>query len=111
MSGFYTNLKKDVKDNSEFRKILFTTDTQQLVNMSLRPNQEIGLETHYDVTQFIYIIAGTGIAEIDEEYYALIKGSAVVIPPGIEHNIVNISKTEDLKLFTIYSPPEHDTNF
>jgi len=108
MSGYYTNLIKEAKQNKEYRKVIYTVpDSQQLVLMSLSPRQEIGLEQHPGTTQFIHIVSGIGIAEMDNEFYAIGKGSTVIVPPGIEHNIINVSDTKDMKLYTIYSPPEH----
>jgi mannose-6-phosphate isomerase-like protein (cupin superfamily) len=75
--------------------------------MSLRPGEEIGLETHDDRDQFIRVEAGTGKAILNGEEKALADGSAVVIPAGTQHNIVNTSQSDALKLYTIYSPPEH----
>jgi mannose-6-phosphate isomerase-like protein (cupin superfamily) len=75
--------------------------------MTIGPGDEIGLETHDDVDQFIRIEAGHGRAILDGREHALEDGSSVVIPAGTEHNIVNVSKSEPLRLYSIYSPPEH----
>jgi mannose-6-phosphate isomerase-like protein (cupin superfamily) len=75
--------------------------------MALRPGEEIGMETHDDVDQFIRVEAGEGVAILDGEEHPLRDGSAVVIPAGTKHNVVNRSRGEALKLYTIYSPPEH----
>lgn len=92
----------------EFPKtILFTGPNSQLVVMALKAGEEIGMEMHDDVDQFISVEAGQGKAILDGKEYALADGSAVVIPAGTEHNIVNTSSTESLKLYTIYTPPEH----
>ena len=107
MAGYLTNIEKDTLDNLKFRRVLFTGPHTQLVVMALKPGEEIGLEVHDDVDQFIRVEAGKGIALLDDQEHALEDGSAVVIPAGTKHNIVNSSRTETLKLYTIYSPPEH----
>ena len=107
MPGFTVNIEEKTARNEFFREVLFTAPHSQLVVMSLEPGEEIGLETHGGIDQFIRIEAGRGKAVLNGQEYALEDGSAVVIPAGIEHNIVNLSKTEKMKLYTIYSPPEH----
>jgi mannose-6-phosphate isomerase-like protein (cupin superfamily) len=107
MSGYVTNIEKKTLENDNFREVLFTGPQSQLVVMSLRAGEEIGLETHHDRDQFIRVEAGTGKAILNGEEYKLSDGSAVVIPAGTEHNIVNSSSSEELKLYTLYSPPEH----
>jgi mannose-6-phosphate isomerase-like protein (cupin superfamily) len=107
LSGYVTDIEEKTLQNSYFREVLFTDPHLQLVVMSLLPGEEIGLETHHDVDQFLRIEAGEGKALLNGEEHALRDGSAVVVPAGTEHNIVNTSTTEPLKLYTIYSPPEH----
>lgn len=107
MSGFVVDIEEKTQQNENFREVLFTAPQSQLVVMTLQPGEEIGLETHDDVDQFIRVEAGTGKAILNGEEKALADGTAVVIPAGTEHNVVNISPTEALKLYTIYSPPEH----
>ncbi|HEY0707629.1 MAG TPA: cupin domain-containing protein [Polyangia bacterium] len=107
MAGYLTNIEKDTLENLKFRRVLFTGPHAQLVVMALKPGEEIGLETHDDVDQFIRVEAGTGVAHLDGKEHAIEDGSAVVIPAGTKHNITNSSRTEVLKLYTIYSPPEH----
>lgn len=107
MSGYITNIEAKTLENDFFREVLFTAQRMQLVVMALQPGEEIGLESHDDVDQFIRVEAGQGKAILDGEETDLADGSVVVIPAGTEHNIVNISQTEPLKLYTIYSPPEH----
>jgi mannose-6-phosphate isomerase-like protein (cupin superfamily) len=74
--------------------------------MSLRPKEEIGLETH-SLDQFIRVEAGSGIAVLDGLEHQISDGMAVVIPAGTKHNVINFSDRNELKLYTIYSPPEH----
>jgi len=107
MAGYHTDIEKKSLDNSYFREVLFTGPNSQLVVMALKPGEDIGMETHDDTDQFIRVEAGTGKAVLDGKEFTLQDGSAVVIPAGAEHNIINTSSTEPLKLYTIYTPPEH----
>lgn len=107
MAGFHTNIEKKTLSNGYFREVLFTGPHSQLVVMSLKPGEDIGMETHGDVDQFIRVEAGSGKAVLNGKEHILEDGSAVVIPAGVEHNVVNTSGTEPLKLYSIYSPPEH----
>lgn len=107
MAGYLTNIEKKTLENSRFRQVLFTGPHTQLVVMALKPGEDIGLETHDDVDQFIRVEAGNGTALLDGKEHVLEDGAAVVIPAGTKHNIINNSRTEALKLYTIYSPPEH----
>ncbi|MBU1033920.1 cupin domain-containing protein [Patescibacteria group bacterium] len=107
MSGFFVKLEEETLANTNFRKVLFTAPHSQLVLMSLKPSEDIGMEVHEDNDQFIRIDAGHGQAIIDGEVFDLADGSAVVIPAGSQHNIINLSETEDLKLYTVYSPAHH----
>lgn len=107
MAGFVTNIEKKSLENNFFREVLFTGPNSQLVVMSLKPGEDIGMETHGDVDQFIRVEAGSGKAILNGKEHSLEDGSAVVIPAGVEHNIVNGSRTEPMKLYTVYSPAEH----
>jgi len=107
MSGYHTDIERKSLENSYFREVLFTGPHSQLVVMALKPGEEIGQETHPDTDQFIRVEAGEGKAILDGQEYSLADGSAIVIPAGTEHNIVNTSSTEPLKLYTVYTPPEH----
>ena len=104
--GYVTNIEEDTLENQDFRRVLYTTENTQLVLMSLRANEEIGEEIH-DLDQFIRVEAGQGLAVLDGTAHRLSDGSAVVIPAGTKHNVINVSDTEELKLYTLYSPPEH----
>jgi mannose-6-phosphate isomerase-like protein (cupin superfamily) len=106
-AGYLTNIESKTLENTYFREVLFTGPHAQLVVMALGPGEEIGLETHDDVDQFIRVEAGHGSAILDGKEHPLADGSAVVIPAGTSHNVVNKSQKESLKLYTIYSPPEH----
>ncbi len=107
MAGYAVDIEKATLDNTYFRKVLFTGPKSQLVLMTLKPGEDIGKETHDDIDQFVRVEAGTGKAVIDGKEHALKDGSAVVIPAGSEHNVINTSSNEPLKLYTIYTPPEH----
>lgn len=107
MKGYFTNIEKDTLENENFRKVLYTSKHSQLVLMSLRPKEEIGMEVHPENDQFFRIEKGKGECIIDGNRYELEDGVAIVVPAGAEHNVINTSDTEELKLYTIYSPPHH----
>ena len=107
MKGFNTNIEKDTLENNNFRKVLYTSKHSQLVLMSLLPGEEIGMEVHAENDQFFRFEKGQGKCIIDGNEYALEDGSVIIVPAGAEHNIINVSETEDLKLYTIYSPAHH----
>jgi mannose-6-phosphate isomerase-like protein (cupin superfamily) len=105
IKGLVTDIEKDTMSNKNFRKVLYTGKNSQLVLMSLIPGQDIGEETH-DVDQFFRVDSGSGKAIIDGKESSIKDGSAIVIPACAKHNIINSGK-EDLKLYSIYSPPHH----
>jgi mannose-6-phosphate isomerase-like protein (cupin superfamily) len=107
MKGYNSNIEKETLENSNFRKVLYTAKHCQLVLMSLKPNEDIGMEVHTDNDQFFRFEKGQGKCIIDGNEYSVADGFAVVVPAGAQHNIINISATEDLKLYTIYSPAHH----
>jgi mannose-6-phosphate isomerase-like protein (cupin superfamily) len=107
MSGYVTNIERDTLANEDYRRVLFTGPNTQLVLMTLRPGEEIGLEKHEGHDQFIRVESGTGVAVLDGKEHALGDGVAVVIPSGTEHNVVNTTRQAPLRLYTLYSPPEH----
>ena len=107
MKGYVSNIEKETLENENFRKVLYTSKHSQLVLMSLAPNEEIGMEVHSDNDQFFRFEKGQGKCIIDGNGYDVKDGSAVVVPAGAQHNVVNVSGTEDLKLYTIYSPAHH----
>ena len=106
MKGYSDNIENITKANNNFRKVLYTGKHNQLVVMSLKPGEEIGAEIHPDHDQFFRIDAGEGKCVIDGNEYAISDGFAVVVPAGANHNVINTG-TDDLKLYTIYSPAEH----
>lgn len=107
MKGYIADLGPAAKKNMDFRRVLYTGSKSQLVLMRLRPAEDIGEEVHSDVDQFFRIEEGEGVAVIDGMRYPLRSGSGVMVPAGAKHNVINTSRTLDLKLWTIYSPPEH----
>ena len=107
MKGFVSNIEKDTLENGNFRKVLYTSKHNQLVLMSLKPKEEIGMEIHNENDQFFRFEKGQGKCVIDGNEYELKDGSAIIVPAGAQHNIINVSSAEDLKLYTIYSPAHH----
>lgn len=107
MKGFRANIEKETLANDNFRKVLYTGKHSQLVLMSLKPKEEIGMEVHQDNDQFFRFEKGQGKCVIDGNEYELEDGVAVVVPAGAEHNIISTSESEELKLYTIYSPAHH----
>ena len=106
-AGFHVNIEDRTEENEYFREVLYTGEHSQLVVMALQPGEEIGLETHEGRDQFIRVEEGSGTAILNGQKIALEEDSALVIPAGVEHNVLNTSIKEPLKLYTIYSPPEH----
>ncbi len=107
MKGFNTNIEKDTLDNNNFRKVLYSAKHSQLVLMSLKPKEEIGMEVHPDNDQFFRFEKGQGKCIIDGNEYDVADGSAIIVPAGAQHNVINTSDAEDLKMYTIYSPAHH----
>jgi len=107
MKGYFAPIEKETIENTNFRKVVYTAKHCQLVLMSLKPNEEIGMEVHPDNDQFFRFEKGTGKVIIDGNEYAVMDGSAIIVPAGAEHNVINLSASDDLKLYTIYSPAHH----
>jgi len=108
MIGYVGPIERTTLENSSFRQVLFTGTYAQLVVMALQPGEEIGNEVHGDVDQFFRIEAGQAKFVLnDTEEHVVGDGDAVVVPAGTHHNVINVSSDEPLKLYTIYSPPEH----
>ncbi len=107
MPIFADNIEQITLDNNNFRKVLSTNEHSQLVVMSLKPMEEIGMEVHGNVDQFFRIEAGQGKVIANDQEYEISDGYAIIIPAGTNHNVINTSETEDLKLYTIYSPANH----
>jgi mannose-6-phosphate isomerase-like protein (cupin superfamily) len=107
LKGYVVVVEKETKKNTDFRHVLYSGKHSQLVLMSLEPGEEIGEETHEDVDQFFRFEKGEGKVIIDGIEHLVKDGYAVIVPAGARHNVVNTSKRAKLKLYTIYSPPEH----
>ena len=107
MKGFETNLESETLKNTDFRRVLYTGKHSQLVLMCLAPGEEIGMEVHGHIDQFFRFEKGEGKVFIDGNAYKVKDGSGAIVPAGAQHNVVNTSKNMPLKLYTIYSPPEH----
>ena len=106
MKGYIINIKEAAKENNNFRKVLYTAKNSQLVVMSLEPGEEIGEEVH-NLDQFIRVEKGEGKAVLDAMEHNIEDGFAIVVPAGVKHNIINTSGSEEMKIYTIYSPPNH----
>ena len=104
--SYIINIEQESLLNKNFRKVLYTAKNSQLVVMSLLPKEEIGEEVH-QLDQFIRVEAGQGKAVLNDKEYEIVNGFAIVIPAGTKHNIINTSEMEEMKLYTVYSPPNH----
>ena len=107
MPGYHADIEAETLSNTNFRKVLFTGAHCQLVLMSLLPSEEIGMEVHANVDQFFRFEAGQGKAIMNGEETVFKANDVVIVPAGTNHNIINTSATEPLKLYTIYSPANH----
>lgn len=107
MKGYTSNIEELTLVNSYFRQVLYTTKNMQLVLMSLKPKEDIGFEVHSENDQFFRFEKGQGKVIIDDNEYLVSDGSVVIVPKGSNHNIINTSETEELKMYTIYAPAHH----
>jgi mannose-6-phosphate isomerase-like protein (cupin superfamily) len=107
VAGYSVDIEQRTLESDHFREVLYTGPHMQLVIMTLKPGEEIGLERHEGHDQFIRVEAGEGVALLDGERHALADGVSVVIPAGTEHNVINTSRTQPMRLYTLYAPPEH----
>lgn len=107
MKGFKNNIEKATLENNNFRRVLYTAKHSQLVLMSLLPKEEIGMEVHKGNDQFFRFEKGEGECIIDGHKYIIGDGSGIIVPAGAKHNIINTSKSESLKFYTVYSPAHH----
>ncbi len=105
MKGYVINIEETAKENNDFRRVLYTAKNSQLVLMSLKAGEEIGMEMH-TLDQFFRVEKGEGKAVIEGVEHEIKDGSAIVIPAGTNHNIINTG-SQEMKLYTIYSPPNH----
>lgn len=107
MTVYVGNIEEETKKNKNFRKVINTAANSQLVLMTLQPGEDIGAEVHEEHDQFFRIEEGEGKAVINGKEFNVEDDWAVVVPAGADHNVINTSKTKVMKLYTIYSPPEH----
>jgi len=107
MKGYLDDIEEITKENTTFRKVLFTGKFSQLVVMRLKPGEDIGKEVHPDIDQFFRVEEGEAKVVIDGEEAMAKEDYAIIVPAGSEHNLINTSKDKELKLYTIYSPPNH----
>ena len=107
MTGYVGKIEELTLANTYFRQVIFTAPHSQLVLMSLKPSEEIGTEVHSDTDQFFRIEKGHGKVVMNNEETEISDGSAVVVPAGTNHNVINTSDNEPLRLYTIYSPAHH----
>ena len=107
MKWFNANIEQLTLENNNFRKVLYTLKGMQLVLMSLKPGEEIGAEVHLENDQFFRFESGKWKVLIDESVYEVEDGSVIIVPKGANHNVINTSDTEELKMYTIYTPAHH----
>lgn len=107
MTGYHADIEELTLANNNFRQVLYTAPHSQLVLMSLLPNEEIGMEVHANVDQFFRFEKGIGKVILEGEETIIGDGDVVVVPAGTNHNVINTSATEPLKLYTVYSPANH----
>jgi len=105
--GYIIHLEHHTEKNGDFRRVLYTGKCSQLVLMSLAPKEEIGEEVHEHIDQFFRFEKGQGVVVIDGVRHRVHGGDGAIVPAGARHNVINESEREGLKLYTIYSPPEH----
>jgi mannose-6-phosphate isomerase-like protein (cupin superfamily) len=105
--GFKQNIEESTIENTDYRRVLYTGEHSQLVLMSLKPGEEIGLEIHENNDQFFRFEKGNGKVLINNIAYDVSDGDAVIVPAGARHNVVNVSSVDNLKLYTLYSPAHH----
>ena len=106
MKGFVDDIEVLTDENGNFRRVLYTAKNMQLVLMALRPGEEIGEEVHKDRDQFFRVEKGVGEISIDGRKTMIKSGTAMIVPAGARHNVINTGAGA-LKLYTIYAPPEH----
>lgn len=107
MTGYTGNIETLTIGNSYFRQVVFTAAHSQLVIMCLQPNEDIGMEMHPNVDQFFRLEEGEGKVIMNGEEHVVKNGDAIIVPAGTQHNVINTSPSQPLKLYTIYSPPNH----
>lgn len=106
MLSFHDDILNRVRANTNFRTVIQTGQHSQVVLMCIKPGEDIGDEVHEDVDQVLVFVSGVGKAVVSGEEYAIASEMLVHVPAGTRHNFINTG-SEDLRLFTIYAPPEH----
>jgi len=107
VKGFHSNIERDVIENTNFRKVIYTSIHLQVVLMTLKPGEEIGEEIHNANDQFFRFESGNGTCIINGNEYRVSDGDVIVIPAGAKHNVINTHNSSELKMYTIYGPPNH----
>lgn len=105
--GYIGDIENETLNNTSFRKVVYTGTQMQLVVMAIKPGDDIGAEVHEGHDQFIRVDKGEAEFVLGEERIRGGDGFAIIIPSGVMHNVTNVSQTEELKLYTLYAPPEH----
>ena len=105
--GYIDNIEDRTKENRNFRKVLYTGTNMQLVVMSLKPGEDIGVEVHDSVDQFFRVEQGEGKVVMNGQESEVKEEMVFIVPAGVEHNVINTSDLEELKIYTIYAPPNH----
>ena len=106
MKGFKSNIEKETLKNENFRQVLYTSKHLQLVLMTLKTGEEIGEEVHIGIDQFFRFESGKGKCIIDGNEYNIADGDVIIVPAGSRHNVINTDDSEELKMYTIYAPPQ-----
>jgi mannose-6-phosphate isomerase-like protein (cupin superfamily) len=105
--GYSIDIEKATIENKDFRKVLYTSKHMQLVLMTLKPNEEIGEEVHEENDQFFRFESGNGLCTINGNLYRIKSGDVIIVPAGAKHNVINSDSSLEMKLYAIYSPPNH----
>ncbi|QQR64450.1 cupin domain-containing protein [Candidatus Kaiserbacteria bacterium] len=105
--GYHAHIERLTEENTDFRRVLYTAESLQLVLMTLAPLEEIGMETHHENDQFFRFESGEGKVVVNETEHHVSDGDCVIVPKGAKHNIINISSENPLTMYTIYTPPHH----
>jgi mannose-6-phosphate isomerase-like protein (cupin superfamily) len=104
--SYIVNIIKETQENTNFRKVLFTGSNSQLVAMHIPVGGEIGEETHEHVEQSLFFLSGSATAVLNDQEKPVAAGEVLVVTPGTKHNVINTG-TEELKIYTVYAPPNH----
>ena len=104
---FEKDIRRTARTNDDFRRVIATGPHSQLVTMSIRPKEDIGSEVHPGTDQMLFIVAGSGRVVVDGDSVDVVENDVVVVPAGSKHNLINTG-LDDLRLFTVYAPPQHE---